>query len=76
MLLLVMTSLTACLGIGTKGIEQQVDEEIQPELVKLICDVLGGPIRWSKNDTQETVDQVKVLHNSQWDEFNCEEVTK
>lgn len=55
---------------GTK-VDRQVDSEIVPEIEEVICDVLSGPIRYSKNDTEETINQIKVLHNSQWKEFNC-----
>lgn len=68
--------LTGCqnLGIllsGTSKVENQVDEEISPTLTSTICEVLGGPIMWSGSDTEETVKQIEVLHNSQWVGFKC-----
>lgn len=66
-----------CTMIGFGGIdatERLVEAEVTPELQSTICGVLGGPIRWSRNDTQETIDQVEILHNSQWVGFECEEL--
>lgn len=58
-------------SLGETKSDKQVKEAITPEVDEMICDVLGGPILYSKNDTQETRDQVSVLHNSQWKEFDC-----
>lgn len=76
-MLLVVTSQTACTTInldGTKPAEKQVTQKVEPALNKTICRVLGAPIYWSSADTKDTRDQIAILHNSQWVEFNCEKV--
>jgi len=51
--------------------EAKVEREITPALKEAICDVLGGPIYWSANDTQETINEIEIKHNSQWVGFAC-----
>lgn len=67
--------MTGCQTIAFEGInpsEAQVQGRVNPALEHTICKVLGGPIRWSRNDTSETVNQIEILHNAQWVEFGCD----
>lgn len=69
-------TMTPFLGTSTpaKQAEGQTENEVSPALRRTVCNTLGGPIKYSRNDTRDTIDQVKVLHNSQWVEFKCEDL--
>lgn len=53
--------------------EEQVRQEVTLEIRILVCEVLEAPIIWRSDWPDDAIYQARVLHNSKWAAFNCDE---